>query len=65
MVLLGIPGWPLLGKARVRPGLVAAEVGEEEADTELGNGAGKGHPKPGYTSGKEGFALQGACECGV
>lgn len=52
--------------SRVRPGLVAAEVDEkEEADKGLGNGVGKGHPKLGCTSGKGGFALQGACECWV
>lgn len=53
------------GSSRLRRGLVAAEVGEEEAEEELENGVGKGHPNLACTSGKGGFALEGACECWV
>lgn len=57
----------------MRPGLVAARVGEEEADEDLSSGVDKGHPKLGsvlqgvlgYASCKGGFALWGAHECWV
>lgn len=39
----GAPGHPWV-KASIRPGLVAARVGEEEADKGLGSGMDKRHP---------------------
>lgn len=73
LVLLGIPGSPHPGKARVRPRLVAARVSEEKTDKELSSGVDKGHPKLGsmlrvvlgYASCKGGISLLGAHECWV